>query len=124
MKMLFMFREEVLPHFSRGTEITGDNFYEFFPWDFGPFSSQVYDDLSFFILRGFVKNSLSQEEATLEAAAEWQKWVAGGPSDEANEAVSEFQEEEFTLAERGVSFTKKLYDQLTDNQKRLLLEFK
>ena len=37
-KMLFLFRREVLQHFSRGTEITDENFYEFFSWNFGPFS--------------------------------------------------------------------------------------
>jgi len=74
-KMLFLFKTEVLPHFRRGTKITEENFYEFFPWDFGPFSAQVYDDIAFFMLRGFVESSAAEGDGLPESAAEWEKWL-------------------------------------------------
>lgn len=127
-KMLFLFREEVMDHFRAGTSISSENFYTFFPWDFGPFSKQVYDDLSFFMLRGFIEldsASGSDDEALPEEAAEWEEWVAtndlGGSSDD---AALEFQEEVFRLSSKGLSFTAALYEQLTNSQKKLLQEFK
>src|ERR1700722_14184229 len=65
-KMLFIFKNEVFPHFKKGTEISEENFYEFFAWNFGPFSTQVYDDLTFFGLHGFIESSFSQEEPITE----------------------------------------------------------
>lgn len=123
-KMLFLFREEALQHFRSGTSITAANFYEFFAWDFGPFSTQVYDDLLFFLLRGFVESGATESDDVLpEEAAEWEKWT------ETNDlAVSEegfdFQEESFRLTDKGTTFTKELYDQLSGAQRNLLREFK
>lgn len=123
-KMLFLFREEALQHFRAGTAVTAANFYEFFAWDFGPFSTQVYDDLLFFLLRGFVEaTTAASDEVLPEEAAEWEKWT------ETNDlAVSEesfdFQEEIFRLTDKGAAFTKALYEQLSDAQQKLLREFK
>jgi len=123
-KMLFLFKEEVLPHFRKGTEINADNFYEFFPWDFGPFSAQVYDDLTFFTLRGFVQSTASKDEALPESAAEWQKWQMSSDLGDDEGDFAEYEEEEFTLTSKGVDFTAGLYAQLSDKQKELLREFK
>ncbi len=76
-KMLYLFKMEALPHFQQGTEITEDNFYEFHPWDFGPFSREVYDDINFFLLRGFIRSSISDEESLPESEAEWDQWRFG-----------------------------------------------
>ena len=121
-KMLFLFREEALHDFRHGTEVSTDNFYCFFPWNFGPFSSEVYDDLTFFILRGFIQSSESQEPSLPESADEWDKWLSevGEDMDE----PSEYVEEEFTLTQKGVDFANTLYDGLSKNQKELLRLFK
>ena len=125
-KMLFLFREEVLPHFRKGTQINNENFYEFFPWDFGPFSPRVYDDLEFFILHGFVESSSASGEETLpEAAAEWEKYVSDMDAEWEDEAVAEYDEEQFKLTEKGIEFTKaRLLPALTPNQILLLSQFK
>jgi hypothetical protein len=123
LKMMFLFREEVLEHFRKGTEVNEQNFYEFFPWDFGPFSSQVYDDLTFFILRGFVESDQSEEEALPESAAEWDEWLSeSGAKD--TESQGTYEEESFRLTKKGLDFTKSLYDTLAVAQKQLLVEFK
>lgn len=123
-KMLFLFREEALKHFRAGTAVTEANFYQFFPWDFGPFSTQVYDDLLFFLLRGFVEaTAAGSEEALPEEAAEWERWTETNDL-AASEEGGDFQEEIFRLTDKGVTFTKPLYDQLSGAQKKLLQEFK
>jgi hypothetical protein len=122
-KMLFLFKEELLSHFRRNTEITEDNFYKFFPWDFGPFSGGVYDDLTFFQLRGFVESSAAEEEALPESAAEWAKWLADSGAADSDDAV-DYSEETFRLTEDGLVFAGRLYDQLSMQQRLLLKEFK
>jgi len=123
-KMLFLFKAEVLPLFRRGTEITDENFYQFFPWNFGPFSAQVYDDITFFILRGFVESSATGEESLPESAAEWEKWLTNFGPQQTSEEIDPYEEESFHLTERGIDFTKELYDALSASQKQLLREFK
>lgn len=124
-KMLFLFKVEALQHFRRGTEINEDNFYDFHPWDFGPFTPQVYDDVDFFLLRGFVESSIAQEEPLPESVAEWERWLhSTGISSEEFDA-DEFHDEAFRLAAKGVSFVeKRLYCDLSEAQKTHLREFK
>lgn len=124
MKMLFLFREEALKHFRGDSEITPETFYQFFPWNFGPFSRDVYDDLTFFELRGFIDRTDAAEEALPEAAAEWERWLSISSQDSSQGGVSEYDEQEFRLSERGVAFAESLFDSLSGNQKRLLREFK
>lgn len=123
-KMLFLFWKECLKHFKRGTEINEENFYEFFSWHFGPFSKQVYDDLMFFILRGFIESSNSESEVLPEAAAEWVEWMRMSSPEADDEGMTEYDEQSFTLSERGVEFAKKLYESLSKEQKTTLKTFK
>jgi len=123
-KMMFLFKQEALPHFRRGTAIDEENFYQFFPWDFGPFSQQVYDDLTFFTLRGFIDVSEAEEEGLPESAAEWHEWLStSGIGADASEA-EEYYEEIFALTLKGTQFAASLYESLSATQRRLLKEFK
>ena len=123
-KMLFLFREEALPHFHAGTDITSENFYQFFPWDFGPFSTQVHDDLDFFVLHGFIEPRQSSEETLPESAAEWETWLTASRSDSAQDPVSEYEEQQFSLTTRGLAFVEPMFRSLTVKQRQLLREFK
>lgn len=124
-KALFLFKEEVLEHFQKGTDINKENFYEFFAWDFGPFSKEIYDDITFFILNDFINVKLTDQESLPEAAAEWNKWIENSGFNIDDNSIMEFQEEEFTLKDpKGISFAKKLYDGLSHSQKKILIEFK
>jgi uncharacterized protein len=124
-KLLYIFKKEALRHFKKNTKITEENFYEFFPWDFGPFSSQVYDDLMFFELRNFIEAKDSEDDALPESALEWANWADSSVIGQESEGVSEYEEEQFHLTDEGKLFTeKKLYNNLSDHQKNLLIEFK
>ena len=125
-KMLFLFKKEALPHFRKGTVITEENFYDFFPWDFGPFSTQVYDDLVFFTLRGFVETSDCEDPALPESAEEWEHWLDSGVEQwNSDDSVVDYTEEQFTLTEKGRSWVEAhVWPLLSGAQKRLLREFK
>lgn len=123
-KMLFLFREEVLREFRHGTDINEQNFYEFFAWDFGPFSTQVYDDLTFFTLRGFIETDESKEDPLPESAEEWDKWSREQPSLAVADEVEAYEEVTFRLTAKGQRFAQGLYDQLSPAQRQLLKTFK
>jgi|SRR5882672_4303251 len=123
-KMLFLFKNEALKEFKHGTEITDENFYSFFPWSFGPFSTEVYDDLTFFVLRGFIEAEPAQEEALPESAAEWEEWFKTSGGQSLDEEVAPYVEEVFQLTPMGEQFTEELYRSLSDSQQRFLKQFK
>ena len=123
-KMLFLFKQEALKHFRQGTQITEENFYEFFPWNFGPFSRDVYDDLTFFELRGFIARDESTEDTLPEAAAEWDRWLDLSRSDSSDDSYSEYDEQAFKLTPRGEKFASSLYESLSHDQRTLLKGFK
>lgn len=126
-KMLFIFKKECLQYFLKGTAITDENFYEFFPWKFGPFSSEIYDDIMFFTLRDFIETGVTDEEVLPEAAAEWEKWMQMSiedPYDAYGDEISEYEEFSYKLSEKGLQFTKELFDTLSSDQKNTLQTFK
>ncbi len=123
-KMLYLFKKEAMEYFRKGTEIDEDSFYCFYAWNFGPFSTEVYDDITFFLLRGFVQSSISESQALPESEAEWEQWSSrsGVATDE--NVCDEYNDEEFQLTKKGLRFTEELYDTLTRSQKTHLREFK
>lgn len=123
-KMLFLFQKEGLSRFKKGTNVTEENFYEFFPWDFGPFSKQVYDDLTFLTLRGFIEAEQSEDEVLPEAAAEWREWMNFSSSESDTDEVDEYDEQLYRLTDKGLDFAKGLYSTLKEEQKHLLKAFK
>ena len=123
-KMLFLFQKELWSDFRRGTEIAEDDFYRFFPNDYGPFSGQIYDDIEFFSLHRFIKSSIAQEETLSESIGEWEIWLSESDSG-GNERIVEYSEEEFSLSEeKGFPFATELYALLSENQKKMLRFFK
>ncbi len=123
-KMLYLFRKEALSHFRKGTDVNEDNFYDFFAWDFGPFSREVYDDITFFILQGFIETSLSDEEALPESEAEWEEWLTSSGARDEGEEIDEYREESFRLTRAGTDFTRGMYETLSPTQQELLRQFK
>jgi uncharacterized protein YwgA len=126
MKMLFLFKQEGWEHFKKGTDITEDNFYQFFEWDFGPFSKDVYDDLTFFILREFIEVRNLDQESLPESVGEWKEWlmVSGVDFDREEFGIDEYFEEEFCLKKKGIEFTESMYNSLSKSQTEFLKSFK
>ena len=90
----------------------------------GPFSRDVYDDLTFFILRDFIQSSTTGEEVLSESAAEWDNWIVSSGVYSEYYEVREYEEESFSLTKKGCDFISEYYEVLSESQKRLLREFK
>lgn len=124
-KLLFIFKKEGLEKFKRGTSVNEDNFYDFFPWNFGPFSSQVYNDLVFFHLRNFIEFSSSIVDGSDIAREELDYWdQITGAEYENDYVVNDYMEEEVKLTDVGLRYSEPLYNSLTYSQKNLLRLFK
>lgn len=128
-KMLFVFRKEVLEKFRSKSDLSEKDFYEFFAWNFGPFSTQVYDDLTFFQLRGFIDSDRGTREHEFldESAQEWAAWrnATGLGDDDPDNDLLEFTEEAFKLSSKGVSWVEKnLWVALDESQRTMLISFK
>lgn len=123
-KMIYLFKTEVWKKFKSNSDLTDENMYEFFPWNYGPFSMEIYDDLTFFNLRGFIEINSTSQETLVESVEEWnfgmQKYAATNDESELNE----YQEEEFRLTEKGINFSIGLFNNLSLNQQTILQEFK
>ena len=120
-KMLFLFKQEILVEFCEGAEFNKKEFYEFYPWDFGPFSRDVYDDIAFFQLRGFIQSDPADEESLPESVAEWEKWR---DETEIEHDFSVFEEQTFQLTDKGAAFTARMFERLSSGQQNLLKLFK
>ena len=124
-KMLFLFKEEVLDQFIKDTNLDLEKYYEFIPWHFGPFSANVYNDLRFFELREFIFVEFSKEETLSEAAEEWVMWLLTANSLDTQNQYSEYEEVSFNLTKKGCSFVEnELYSHLSRNQKKILQYFR
>jgi hypothetical protein len=124
-KLLFVFKNEGLEHFKKDTLIDENNFYKFFPWNFGPFSTEIYDDLVFFHLRGFIEFKSSIWDGNDIAREELSYWDQITGAEFANDyVINDYVEEEISLTEIGLEYTKPLFSTLTKSQKNILKSFK
>jgi uncharacterized protein len=122
MKMGFLFKEELLPDFKKGTsiEISDTDLPEFFSWNYGPFSKDLLNDLEFLINQEYVSCSYGNNAPLPEELAEYEYWV----EDIDNPSVSEYQEQVFQLMDKGICKVKELWQMLTSDQRTLLTRFK
>jgi len=100
-------------------------YYEFEPYKFGPFSSAVYDDIAFFENLHYIQArvigdppvaELSEDQRALE------EWLIA--DDVGDETEGAFQEEEFSLTEKGCKFAAGLFNSLSLEQRRAFVEVK
>jgi len=129
MKVLFVFKEELYAKFRFDKVVDSDELPTFYPWRFGPFSRDVFDDIEFFSRIGFIQVARGgRGETTVEEAEEYRWWEEMTSLDDETppEEYAEFNEESFSLTARGVGFVREkgLYDHLSPNQKQILKEYK
>jgi len=103
MKMIFLFEKEVLRKFNANKVIAADALPDFTPYDFGPFSAQVFSDLEFLVELGFVSpKPIGGTELPVEESMEYSYWRAGVASEVDETAPGN--EEEFVLTPLGREF--------------------
>ena len=123
MKMVFLFDKEVRRRFNLGRDVA-NAIPEFTPYNYGPFSAQVFTDLEFLVELELIKvKRIVQGELLPEEVSEYRYWQAGSTASEDDEEPQ--YEEEFELTPLGRSFVEEeLLDQLTQEQLEALDQFK
>lgn len=125
MKMGFLFKEEVLSDFQKDRTFDEVVLPEYFAWKYGPFSGELLNDLEFLINQEYIKSRSGSSPilAELDEAeyGEYDFWI-----DNMDEfRVREYDEEVFELTkEKGLPKAKEIWDALSENQKKYLIEFK
>lgn len=104
MKMIFLFNKEIQPKFNLGKNISDAAFPNFEPYDYGPYSEQVYVDLEFLVDMEFVKvapvNAIEEE---LEGEKdEYEYWQAISGQTEEPKPLG--QVDQFIITQRGKDF--------------------
>lgn len=125
-KMMFLFKEQIKKDFIKDSNIELISFPEFFPWNYGPFSKDVYNDIEFFINNGFIEDTQLRKEMSEIEQDEYENWAEDYLFENEKELLTNIQNEEsFRLSQRGIDFVaQKLYNHLSANQKEILRNFK
>lgn len=98
MKMVFLFDKELRRDFELGKVIDDAAIPSFEAFDYGPFSANVYADISFLVRLSFIGVAPAGEEIPEEEAAEFEHWQSATDGDD------EFAHDQFFLSEAGRKF--------------------
>lgn len=125
-KMMFLFERKIMKDFLKNSDIEFTSLPEFFAWNYGPFSKDIYDDVEFFINNEFVASKPLDNEKTEIELQEFENWMDDYLINEEDELFSNIINQEcFQLTEKGIKFVEeKIYQKLTSNQKSILIKFK
>lgn len=121
MKLVFLFDKEVRKDFEKEKSFEEIVMPKFEPWHYGPFSKDLLHDLEFLINQQYIEVEISSNAPIPAELEEYSFWV---------ENLDEFQsreydEEIFKLTEnKGVPKAKDIWLLLTNDQKKILVEFK
>lgn len=120
MKMVFLFQKEVLDDFVADCALDVAKMPEFFAWHYGPFSTQLLDELEFLVNRGYIEREAGAAPSAAELE-EYAFWLEDGDTT----SIGEYLEESYTLsADKGIPRAKSTWDELSANQQHMLKEFK
>lgn len=127
MKMVYLFKKEVYHKGNFNKYVSEEKLASFEAYKYGPFSIDVFRDISFFINIGYIEaKNLEGKDASMADIEEFSKYLEEFMMEGENtgEEFSSYEEEKFTLTEEGKQFANSLYDQLTEGQKTALINFK
>lgn len=102
-----------------------DKYYQFEPFRYGPFSKDLYDDISFLENLGYIETRMTGDPSIAELSEDQritEEWHI--EDDTGDETEAEFQQEEFRLTEKGRKFAIGLFDSLSHQERQALSETK
>lgn len=124
-KMMFLFEEQIYPNFfQESMQITLP---EFYPYYFGPFSRELYDDLSFFLAIGMIKSDTTPIPLSKADSVENFDFENDSPdvAFDIDSENSDKYEREYFLSDIGIRYVEEnIWDKFTEIQKLKLKEFK
>jgi len=125
-KMIFLFDKEIRPKFNLKKEIPDSALPSFEPYNFGPFSDQIYADLEFLVNFGMVKVKRVGADDDVGAEAELTEneyWQLKTGNENATSSYGEM--EEFFLTQDGREFVKTgAIGKMTSDQWEIFDKFK
>ena len=127
MKMMYLFEKEVYRNNNFDKNIPQKKMLTFEPYKYGPFSIDVFKDINFFVNIGYIEARTREgKDASVADIEEFSKYLDEFMIEGENtgEEPPFYEEEEFTLIEKGKRFADTLYGQLTEGQKAALINFK
>ena len=125
MKMIFLFGEEIKRVFNLNKKISETAFPSFEPYNYGPFSADVYVDLEFLVDLGYVqvRRKGEDENSDIAEVEEYRYWQAS--SGEVSEDGAVDHEEIFSLTKMGRSFVESEFlSEFSSDQWSILNKFK
>jgi hypothetical protein len=125
-KLLYLLKRTLEEKGSRPLVDT-DKFYQFYPYRFGPFTREVFDDLEFFRNLGIIRVAPDQSEsADLVELAEANESNWEPPITDEPEAVKvdTYNEVEVALTDKGREIARGLWDSLAQEHKNALVSIK
>lgn len=120
MKMAFLFEKEVLGDFVKDRAFDEISLPSFYSWNYGPFSSDFLNDLEFLINQGYIKTEFTGGTPISAELDEYKYWI----EDFEDFQAREYEEELFSLEEKGLTRAAAIWDSLTSNQRQLVIKFK
>lgn len=120
MKMVFLFDKELRSEFEKDSTFEEIDLPEFFGWKYGPFSRDVFNDLEFLVNQQYIKVDISNGSPISAELDEYKFWI----EDFEEYQTREYDEEIFKLENRGEEKALEMWSRLSDNQKKLMLDFK
>jgi uncharacterized protein YwgA len=125
-KMVFLFDKEIKNEFFKDIAITIPNFE---PYNFGPYSKELFDDLRFFLAIGLVKG---EETSIPISSAEKSEYIYSTDDnwDDHNQYDTDYIESEifelkYSLSSNGVRYVEdNIWGLFSEQQKKDLIEFK
>lgn len=125
MKLLFLFEKELLDLMPSLGAVSGE-VYAFNPYHYGPFSKDVFDDIAFLENVQMIEEDDEGNPSMAEIAEMrlyFDELLIDQMGIEDDQEV--YSEPVFKLTEhRGMKFARSLFDQLGNNEKKLLMDFK
>ena len=121
-KAFFIFEKEIKKEFLKDNDVNAQ-FYEFLPYNYGPYSDKIIEDLNIFISIGFITES--ETDIPIPDASRIENQNAEDDAYSVEKCNNEQFEMSYTLTDIGENYTKdRVWDNLTSNQKNALIELK
>ena len=125
--MMFLFSKEVLPILNR-KGVTVDGLPEFIPFNYGPFSKDVYEQIEFFKNINFISVKDLNATESIDEVDDWEETsfiYDMFERDQDYNRTSNGKHFRYTLLKQGRDYVEKeIAPYIDDDQKKLLTEFK
>lgn len=119
-KMMFIFKKEIMRGFDN---IDEKSMPEFFSYNYGPFSKELYDDLKFFESIGLIQEENTKNELSEAEEEESMYWISEDEDSDSDDY--DYYEIKYSLTEKGYDYVKdNLWNELSDDQIEFLVKFK